>query len=367
MSRVENPLAGSVRHPLVDEIGIGWIRTESRSRVIHLSQGRGDLFRQSLAHGLKVILVTDEWSNITEPYRQVMSDCGGAWVVRSPDGSVRDGLNGVLLESIEAVLTPHAAKDIGDIGVPFLRPQALDQLEIVATVSTRHKALSSTLLGGALEVLSEELRGEAPSAWGAHEPANLDWDAAALTALARSRMPEDLLALAVGRPQLPMIATIAAARTRHGLEETTRAFIGMGSPGNERITDLEPALTRALLRLDGRGMPLIAFVLARPSSSSQLRASVLPVPAVPLALLIGPPGVKALRLDAERYVREYGAIIVGRPRIPGLLFRLGTLDGGGWERLEGLLNSFDTAKLAALSDANPTLLADLDTRKDSRG
>lgn len=367
MSSVENPLAGSVRHPLVDEIGVGWIRTESRSRVIHLSQGRGDLFRQALAHELRVILVTDELSSITEPYRQAMSDCGGAWVVRSTDGTLRDGFDGVLLDSVDAVLEPHAAKDIGDIGVPFLRPQALDQLEIIATVSTRHKALASTLLGGALEALSEGLRGEAPSAWGTHEPANLDWDTAALTAWARSRMPDDALAVAVGPPQLPMIATIAAARTSHGLEETTRAFIGMGGPGSERLADLESALTRALLRLDGRGMPLIAFVLARPSSSSQLRASVLPVPAVPLALLIGPPGVKALGLDAERYVREFDAIVMGRPRIPGLLFRLGTLDGGGWERLEALLDSFDSVKLAALSDANPTLLADLDTRKDSHG
>jgi Family of unknown function (DUF6177) len=367
VSTADDVLAGSVRHPLVDDIGVNWIRTESRSRVIHLSQGRSDLFAQAVAHELRVILVTDELSSITEPYRQAMSDYGGAWVVRSTDGMLRDGLTGVFLRSIEAVLEPHPATDIDSVSVSFLRPQSVDQLEIVATVSLRHKALASTRLGAAMEVLSGGLRGEAPSAWGTHEPTNLPWDPAALSAWARSRMPDDASAVVTGRPGLPMIATITTARTTHGLEETTRAFIGMGAPGSERIRELQPALRRTLLQLDGRGMPLIAVVLARPTDSRQLRAPVLPVPPIPLALLIGPPGVKALGLDSERYVRDFGAVVVGRPRIPGLLFMLGDLDGGGWEQLETLLDSVDPARLAAAFDANADLLRGLDTRKDARG
>ncbi len=361
--------ATGIRHPLIDSVHVGWVHTESRAPVIHLSEGRADLFNQAAANGLRVILVTDELSALTEPYYQAMTGNRGSWVVRAQDGSLRNGVSGARLEHVAEALDSHLIANTDDVAVAFLRPQPIDQLELIITASVRHKALSTTVLGGALESLSTVLRGTPPSGWDVHEPISGAWDRQALTEYARGRMPAETLLLANDPDGPPLIATILAQRSTHGVEETTKAFIGMGIPGSEGVRTAAERTLEAFAQLAApttSGMPLIAFALARPGSVRQLHSPVLPIPPVPLALLIGPPGVKALGLDAARCRRDFDAIVVGRPRIPGLLFPLGDLDGRGWETLDALLASFDQTKMNALLGENESLLAGLDTRKSDR-
>lgn len=355
-----------MRHPLVDSVHTGWVRSESRAPVVYLSEGRADLFVQAGAQGLAVVLVTDALSSLSEPYCQAMSDSGGAWVVRAGDGTLRDGLSGARLEQISDAVGRTAVSATDGVADAFLRPKPAEHLELVISVSMRHKALATTRLGGPLELLSQRLRGEQPSSWGVHEPAGTAWDRDQLTTFARSRMPDDTRFVATGRRDSPMIATIAVSRTGQGLEETTRAFIGMGLPGADRARTAVETVTAALAALDETGMPLIAVALARPSQVSQLRPPLLQLPPSPLALLIGPPGVKALGLDPARLAGEFGAVVVGRPRIPGLLFPLGTLDVNGWDQLDRLLASFDQGRLNTALGTNRDALRGLDTRPGTR-
>jgi hypothetical protein len=58
-----------------------------------------------------------------------------------------------------------------------------------------------------------------------------------------------------------------------------------------------------------------------------------------MALLIGPPGVRALQISVDQMKREFGAVSVGRPRIPGLLFSLGSLGEPTWPRLDAILTA----------------------------
>lgn len=368
MTESANP-TGGIRHPLIDSVHAGWVHTESRAPVIHLSAGRADLFSQATANGLRIVLVTDELSALTEPYYQAMTGHRGAWVVRAHDGSLRDGVSGARLAHVAQVLDAQPIDSADDIAIAFLRPQPADQLELIITASVRHKALSTTVLGGALHSLSTDLRGVPPTGWDVHEPVSAAWDRPALTQYARGRMPSETLFVANGLDGPPLIATVLAQRSSHGVEETTKAFIGLGLPGSEGVLTAPSRTVEAFTRLaapTASGMPLIAFALARPGSARQLHFPVLSLPPVPLALLIGPPGVKALGLDPARYRQEFDAIVVGRPRIPALLFPLGDLDGGGWEALDTLLASFDRAKMNTLLGENEGLLAGLDTRKSDR-
>ena len=54
-----------------------------------------------------------------------------------------------------------------------------------------------------------------------------------------------------------------------------------------------------------------------------------------MALLIGPPA--ALDISVDQMIHEFGALRVGRPRIPGLLFSLGSLEDATWPLLDQIL------------------------------
>jgi Family of unknown function (DUF6177) len=104
-------------------------------------------------------------------------------------------------------------------------------------------------------------------------------------------------------------------------------------------------------------MPLVGLVLARPGRADLLVPPVLTHAPTPLALLIGPPGVRALGIDVPAMVRRFGARQVGRPRIPGVLFSLGTIGEPGWERLDEVLEAIGRDKIAeatGLSDRHLT-------------
>jgi hypothetical protein len=62
-------------------------------------------------------------------------------------------------------------------------------------------------------------------------------------------------------------------------------------------------------------------------------------PPTPMALLIGPPAVRSLDISVDQMVRRFGALRVGRPRIPGLLFSLGSLEDATWPLLDEILTA----------------------------
>ena len=112
-----------------------------------------------------------------------------------------------------------------------------------------------------------------------------------------------------------------------------------------------------LSRVAATSMPLIGLVLARPARRDSLIAPVVQHPPVPLALLIGPPGVKALGLSVSDMKQRFGAIIVGKPRVPGLLFELGTIGEETWLRLDDILSSMSGDALDSVLGFNSDLLS----------
>jgi hypothetical protein len=335
----------SVRHPLLDFGGTfdaqpetgptGYAATESRSPVIFLNAGRISLLSQARDEGRRVVLVTDELSYLTPAFAEVWREAGAAWVVRGRNG-LREGFTGRRLSEIGEVFTATGIRGVDEIDLGFLRPSPATAVQVMAVISLRHKARATTRLGGPVTGLARFAGGAPPRAWGAHEPAGNLWSREDLTGFAQSQMPGPVLVVAAG---VRFRSTIVVQRTKVGIEEITEAHLSLGVPSTVAFEDHRRRLLRYLSDLAENAMPLVGLIMARPGREDLLIPALLQHPPTPMALLIGPPGVRALDLSIDLMRRQFGAVSVGRLRIPGLLFSLGSLGEPTWPALDAILTA----------------------------
>jgi hypothetical protein len=348
----DTPVA-NLRHPLADAVGNGWVITESRSPVIALTAGRINLVNEASAAGSRIVLVTDDRSSLTPSFDQAWRDAGCGWAIRESAGGIRDGYTGRRLNAVTDVFTTTPPDSIDDVSLEHLQPSVADAIEIDVVISLRHRARATSILGGPVELLND-LLGAPSLAWGAHEPIGNVWDRDVLTAFARDSMPDDSLLLARSDA---LSATIEVRRTSEGVEEITQARLCLGTPSTIEFERQRVQLLDLVADLATSAMPLVAIVLARPGRADLLVRPRLQHPPSVLALLVGAPGVRALGLAPERMVAKFGALAVGRPRIPALLFPLGTLgDIEGWQRLDEILAAIGTERLGAVLGDSADLL-----------
>ena len=206
-------------------------------------------------------------------------------------------------------------------------------VEVLVVVPLRHRPRRSTLLGGPMATLAELLTGQPPAVWEAHEPAGNRWD----------RGQADRLR--------PGAATRPALLVGAGAKGSGRAW---SSSGPTTAWRRSPRRTSAWVSQAPSGLSSNKTAW-RPSSPSQplprcpwsdwcslgrpgticSSPRFLQQPPSPLALLIGPPGVRGLEIATEAMVQDFGAVKVGRPRLRGCCFRWAawrTPPGPGWTR-----------------------------------
>ncbi|MDF2746499.1 MAG: hypothetical protein K0S98_783 [Propionibacteriaceae bacterium] len=331
----------AVRHPLLDfgaalgADGSAYAATESRSPVIFLNAGRVSLLAQAQHEGRRAVLMTDELSCLTPAFAEVWREAGAAWVVRSPNG-LREGFTGRRLSEIGDVFAASAIRSIDDIDLGFLRPGPATAVQLMAIISLRHQARPTTILGGPIEGIAKITSGDPPRVWGAHEPAGNLWRREDLTTFAQSQMPGPVLVVAIGRS---FRSTLTVQRTSAGIEEITEAHLSLGVPSTVAFEDHRTRMIGYLADLAQNAMPLVGLIMARPGREDLLIPAFLQHAPTPMALLIGPPAVRALDVSVDQMVRQFGALRVGRPRIPGLLFSLGSLGEVTWPLLDEILTA----------------------------
>lgn len=348
----------AIGHPLVDGAGQGWVATETRTDVVYLGVGMSDLLQRVAAEGSRPIVVSGEFSRMTQPLAEALSAVGGRWVIRTASDGLYDARTGARLESVDAVLRPTPITT-ENVHPAFLRSPVASRLQAIVTVSTRHRVSRPVRLGGVLDAASEAFAGVTPTAWGPTEPLVAPWDRDDLTERSRRRMPTDSRWAAVTSADRPVVGTVQVARTSEGLEETTRVWADVGGQGDERGASLGLTSRELLARVAGIGMPLLGVAFAAIGSPDLARRCTVSPQPEPLALLIGPPGVRALGVDPAAWAREVGAAVVGSPRLPGMLVSLGSVDGGGWQRLHDVLATLEPAKVSELLAAAPRVTEQL--------
>jgi hypothetical protein len=320
----------TVPPPAADFIGNGFVATESRTSVIGLDDARVNLLRLAAANGVRAVLVTDGLCALTPAFAEVWREAGAAWVVRGERG-LREGFSGRRLSEIVDVLAPAPNAFADDLDLGFLRPPPVTAVQVLALISLRHRAQTSTVLGGPASRLAELLAERPLSVWGAREPAGNRWDRTELTTFARHLMPGPIAVVGSGPGSR---ATITIQRTDQGVEEVTQLHANLGSPERAPVDHARQRTLTYLSELAGCTMPLVGMVLARPGPSDLLVRPQASWPTTPLALLIGPPAVRRLKLDISDLIARFGARAVGRPQIPGLLFDLAGPDTDPATRLD---------------------------------
>ena len=360
----------AVAHPAVDGSDDTILQHETRSEVVHLSEARSDLLRRASADGRRVVLVTDERSNLTYPMHDALVGTGGVWVVREAGGTLRDGTGGRVLDSVSAAAGGTAPgltfagtgtdPGTGLVSPVFLRsepvgdgPDAADVRrrldaplgrQLVVSVSVRHQSRRTTLLGRTTEILAEHLAGAPVLGWGVREPAIVPWDRTAFTAYARGRAPEDVRLVVVGDG---FVGTVVVRRTNAGLEETTQLLLRAGPSGSDAARAVVDAVPTTLGRLSSTLVPLFGLVTTRTGRADLLVPSILETPVVPVAMLLGPPAVRELGLDLGLLVHQHDAQVVGRRRVPGIVVPLGTFDHADWDRLAGVVRTLGADRVLA--------------------
>jgi hypothetical protein len=348
-------------HPLVDGSGPGWVATETRADVVGLTAGMSDFLGRVASAGDRPLVVSGEFSRMTRPLAEVLSALQGHWVIRTAADGCYDAATGARLERPEDALGPRRS----EVHPAFVRGALATRLQVVTTVSTRHRVSRPVRLGGVLEAASEAFTSGPPAAWGPTEPLVAPWDRDELTEFSRRRMPVDSRWAAVAPGEHPLIGTIHVARTSEGIEETTHVWADVAGPGDDRAGSIGGEARALLARAGGIGMPLLGVSLAAIGVPDLSRRPIATPRPEPLALLIGPPGVRALGLEPARWASEFGAAVVGSPRLPGVLVSLGTAAGGGWARLSEVLGSLDADRVAQLLSIAPSVAARLRTRGEA--
>lgn len=335
----------SVAHPLADFRHSDAIFSETRARVVGLSETRAGLLRKVTERSKRLVLVTDERSSLTPPMRAALLGTGGTWAVReAPRGKARDAITGYRVERLTEVTDPSGPLTRETISPVFLgeTPDGTDPAVariiehrraaptarlITLSLSVRHSARRTTVLGRAAELAIETLTGTPPTSWGRHEPALVPWDRTALTADARKRAPDPARLVVVGEGA---IGTVLVRRTKDGLEETTTLELAAGPSGSDAARDVVERVAGLFDALAEETVPLFLLATTRTGRADLLIPSEVQAPPVPLAMLLGPPGVRQLKVDLDEAAHRFDAVRVGKRRLPGLRFPLGTFDHADW-------------------------------------
>ena len=242
--------AETIDHPLLDGRGPGWAATETRAEVVALTVGMSDFLHRVATAGERPLVVSGEFSRMTQPLAEVLSAVSGHWVIRTTDDGCYDARTGARLDRPEDVLTLPPRPTAAGVHPAFTRAAIATRLQLVATVSTRHRVNRPVRLGGVLEAASEQFADAAPTAWGPTEPLVAAWDRDDLSERSRRRMPLDSRWAAVTAGDRPLVGTMRVTRTSEGLEETSRIWAGV-APANDARGEGIALEARDIPRSDG--------------------------------------------------------------------------------------------------------------------
>lgn len=332
-------------HPLVDFVGAGFVGMSTDSDLVWLSPARADLLLGAIHHGVAVILESGPRTRLTEPMREALTEAGGLWVVRSADGTRFDALTGRQLPRPGGPVVADG-EDQARASAWLVGDSASLTVQLIISWSVRLKAEQDTLLGGSVETFLTALGLPLPIGWGPHEPVTEPWFRPALTGYVRDRMPQPSRVIVLGEGS-SVALTMTVQRTSHGVEEMVTGLVAL-----ESTTVADDALTArlvaALKALADGTMPLFAFAMARMGRSDLTASAHIPGLPLPVAMLIGPPGVRQLGIDVPSQVQRWQAVAVGRARLPGLVYPLMPTSESDTHRLADILGDMDPALLASV-------------------
>ena len=338
-------------HPLVDEVGDGFVVSISRAPLVGLSEGRSGLLVDAARAGLRVGLVTAPTSRLTLGMLHMLRLARGEWIVRGADGD-RSGLTGRILDSVGAAFA--AADGEAETDIDFLRPRPDQVGWLQFSISVEHAPKHDARLGGTVELIARELASATPAAWGVNEPTGLHWNRDNITTFARSLMPQQSrIFVAGGASGHPFRAAVRIARGSTGVIEETRAFVALPTPESER--EAIDAVPRVFTRLAETERVRFGMAYRQRGDADLAVAAAVSSPMAPVAAVLGPRAVRDTRVSVDDFTSGLGAISAGNPRVPSLVIPFADGGAAGWTAFERATSMIGFDRIAtAFGEGKPS-------------
>ena len=337
--------------PFADEWGPDYRALLCSSERVTLTAAVRGFIRDAREGRVKPILGTSTAAHLGWFVADELRFSGGLWVVRGEDGAIYDGRSGYRLQRLQDLWERPVGGRERLWSFRELAPNARGAFFF--DVFTRERAQERTRCGVVAEHMVAGFGGGRLVRWGECEPLARVWNRADVTGSLRAQMPTSRRHLARG--ERGESVSIQVSRTRTGLLEHTRGLVPAGVYGrpdgfSEGVSlAMHPAVTETLQGLV-EGFRLNVAMVSY-SEVVDLDGSLGQIVSrrrmdVPLAVVIGAPAVRDLRIDVADLSARHDVTPLGLRRAPSLLVRFSGRDEL-WHQLVAFAHDLDQERLAA--------------------
>ena len=337
--------------PFADEWGPDYRALLCSSERVTLTAVVRGFIRDAREGRVKPILGTSTAAHLGWFVADELRFSGGLWVVRGEDGAIYDGRSGYRLQRLQDLWEKPVGGRERLWSFRELAPNARGAFFF--DVFTRERAQERTRCGVVAEHMVAGFGGGRLVRWGECEPLARVWNRADVTGSLRAQMPTSRRHLARG--ERGESVSIQVSRTRTGLLEHTRGLVPAGVYGRpEGFSEgvslaMHPVVTETLQGLV-EGFRLNVAMVSY-SEVVDLDGSLGQIVSrrrmdVPLAVVIGAPAVRDLRIDVADLSARHDVTPLGLRRAPSLLVRFSGRDEL-WHQLVAFAHDLDQERLAA--------------------
>ena len=337
--------------PFADEWGPDYRALLCSSERVTLTAAVRGFIRDAREGRVKPILGTSTAAHLGWFVADELRFSGGLWVVRGEDGAIYDGRSGYRLQRLQDLWERPVGGRERLWSFRELAPNARGAFFF--DVFTRERAQERTRCGVVAEHMVAGFGGGRLVRWGECEPLASVWNRADVTGSLRAQMPTSRRHLARG--ERGESVSIQVSRTRTGLLEHTRGLVPAGVYGrpdgfSEGVSlAMHPVVTETLQGLV-EGFRLNVAMVSY-SEVVDLDGSLGQIVSrrrmdVPLAVVIGAPAVRDLRIDVADLSARHDVTPLGLRRAPSLLVRFSGRDEL-WHQLVAFAHDLDQERLAA--------------------
>lgn len=337
--------------PFADEWGPDYRALLCSSERVTLTAAVRGFIRDAREGRVKPILGTSTAAHLGWFVADELRFSGGLWVVRGEDGAIYDGRSGYRLQRLQDLWERPVGGRERLWSFRELAPDARGAFFF--DVFTRERAQERTRCGVVAEHMVAGFGGGRLVRWGECEPLASVWNRADVTGSLRAQMPTSRRHLARG--ERGESVSIQVSRTRTGLLEHTRGLVPAGVYGRpEGFSEgvslaMHPVVTETLQGLV-EGFRLNVAMVSY-SEVVDLDGSLGQIVSrrrmdVPLAVVIGAPAVRDLRIDVADLSARHDVTPLGLRRAPSLLVRFSGRDEL-WHQLVAFAHDLDQERLAA--------------------
>ena len=337
--------------PFADEWGPDYRALLCSSERVTLTAAVRGFIRDAREGRVKPILGTSTAAHLGWFVADELRFSGGLWVVRGEDGAIYDGRSGYRLQRLQDLWEKPVGGRERLWSFRELAPNARGAFFF--DVFTRERAQERTRCGVVAEHMVAGFGGGRLVRWGECEPLARVWNRADVTGSLRAQMPTSRRHLARG--ERGESVSIQVSRTRTGLLEHTRGLVPAGVYGrpdgfSEGVSlAMHPVVTETLQGLV-EGFRLNVAMVSY-SEVVDLDGSLGQIVSrrrmdVPLAVVIGAPAVRDLRIDVADLSARHDVTLLGLRRAPSLLVRFSGRDEL-WHQLVAFAHDLDQERLAA--------------------